>query len=210
MRLFAYINFLWLKLLSAPQQSQPQTIFHLSVLIIISCSAPLPWKNFSLWLSVVERAIPPGAGVDLRAELQTACVPLFAPLWFWTGGARVAKQKNPNSVSSAHPPPPPPAAAVPTYQAHSSRLHNTSPSHSIKTNYNDKDTVLKSVLNSKEYQSPHHKYKGAVICKILPVSWHFILPVRLSYQCLLRMRTSILHTFSHAEQQLLYVHYCKG
>ncbi len=164
MRLFAWIHFLWLKLLSAPQQSQPQTIFHLSVLIIISCSAPLPWKNFWLWLSV---AIPPGAGVDLRAELQTSSVPLFAPLWFWTGGARVAKQKNPNSVSSFHPPPPPPAAAVPTYQAHISRLHNTSSPHSIKANYSEKDTVLKRICNSKEYQSPHYNYKGVVICKLI-------------------------------------------
>ncbi len=42
------------------------------------------------------------------------------------------------------------------------------------------------------------------------LSWHFILPVRFSHQGLLRMRTSILHPFSHAEQQyLMYLHYCK-
>ncbi len=46
---------------------------------------------------------------------------------------------------------------------------------------------------------------------LVPVSWHFILPVRFSYQGLLRMRTSILHPFSHAEQQyLMYLHYFKG
>ncbi len=44
-----------------------------------------------------------------------------------------------------------------------------------------------------------------------PVSWHFILHVRFSYLGLLRMRASILHYFSHAEQQyLMYLHYCKG
>ncbi len=43
------------------------------------------------------------------------------------------------------------------------------------------------------------------------VSWHFILPVKFSYLGLLRMRASILHPFSHAEQQyLIYLHYCKG
>ncbi len=44
-----------------------------------------------------------------------------------------------------------------------------------------------------------------------PVSWHFILPVRFSYLGLLRMRATILHPFSFAEQQyLMYLHYCKG
>ncbi len=44
-----------------------------------------------------------------------------------------------------------------------------------------------------------------------PVSWYFILPVRFSYLGLLRMRASILHNFSHAEQQyLMYLHYCMG
>ncbi len=43
------------------------------------------------------------------------------------------------------------------------------------------------------------------------VSCHFILPVRFSYLGLLRMSASILHPFSHAEQQyLMYLHYCKG
>ncbi len=47
--------------------------------------------------------------------------------------------------------------------------------------------------------------------KEVPVSWHFILPVRFSYLGLLRMRTSILNPFSHAEQQyLMYLRYCKG
>lgn len=123
------------------------------------------------------RRLASRASNSMRSPLRSALI--------LNGRGRVAKQKNPNSVSSAHPPPPPPAAAVPIYQAHISRLHNTSSSHSIKANYNDKYTVLKSVLNSKEYQSPHHNYKGAVICEILPVSWHFILLVRFSYQCLL-------------------------
>ncbi len=44
-----------------------------------------------------------------------------------------------------------------------------------------------------------------------PVSLHLILPVRFPYLGLLRMRASILHPFSHAEQQYLrYLHYCKG
>ncbi len=35
--------------------------------------------------------------------------------------------------------------------------------------------------------------------------------VRFSYLGLLRMRASILHLFSHAEQQyLMYLHYCEG
>ncbi len=35
-------------------------------------------------------------------------------------------------------------------------------------------------------------------------------PVIFSYLDLLRMRTSMLHPFSHAEQQyLMYLHYCK-
>ncbi len=38
-----------------------------------------------------------------------------------------------------------------------------------------------------------------------------LIPIRFSYLGLLRMRTSILHPFSHAEQQyLMYLHYCKG
>ncbi len=38
-----------------------------------------------------------------------------------------------------------------------------------------------------------------------------VLPVRFSYVGLLRMRASILHSFSHVEQQyLIYLHYCKG
>ncbi len=46
---------------------------------------------------------------------------------------------------------------------------------------------------------------------IASLSWHFILPVRFSYLGLLRMRASILHPFSHAEQPyLMYLHYCKG
>ncbi len=45
---------------------------------------------------------------------------------------------------------------------------------------------------------------------LVPVSWHFILPVRFSYLSLLGMRTSILDPFSYAEQQyLMYLHYCK-
>lgn len=51
-------------------------------------------------LRAVASAIPSGVGVDTRAKLQTACIPLFALLWFRTGGARVAKQKNPNDTSS--------------------------------------------------------------------------------------------------------------
>ncbi len=43
------------------------------------------------------------------------------------------------------------------------------------------------------------------------VSWHFFLPVRFSYLGLLRMRASILHAFSYAEQQyLMYLNYCNG
>ncbi len=45
----------------------------------------------------------------------------------------------------------------------------------------------------------------------LQVFWRFILPVRFSYLGLLRMRTSILHPFSHAKQQnVMHLHYCKG
>ncbi len=36
-------------------------------------------------------------------------------------------------------------------------------------------------------------------------------PIRFSYLGLIRMRTSILYSFSHAEPQyLMYLHYCKG
>ncbi len=70
-----------------------------------------------------------------------------------------------------------------------------------------KNNDSKCIINMK-YQASAHLIDGF---KPGPVSWHFILPVRFSYLGLLRMRASILHSFSHAEQQyLIYLHYCKG
>ncbi len=65
---------------------------------------------------------------------------------------------------------------------------------------------LNKIQISKQSKHIGRKHIGRI-----QVSWHFIIPVRFPYLGLLRMRTSMFHPFSHAEQQyLMYLRYCKG
>ncbi len=75
------------------------------------------------------------------------------------------------------------------------------PKHNMMYSINPYHSKLQPSVNLSEWLRDN---------SVIITARSFYLHVRFSYLGLLCMRASILHPFSHAEQHLMHLHYCKG